>query len=231
MALPLLLLIEDDAEVRTTLTLALADEGYRTIEAEDGTTGIERHRGEHPDMVLLDLRLPDLSGFEVCRRIRAHSPVPIIIVTAFDDTHDLVAGLEAGADDYVTKPVEPKALAARIRALLRRVDMGSHTMQIGSPPPNLGDFEIREQEAVVMLRGAPVELTKTEFRLMCEFAAHSGQVLSREQLLERVWGYDYFGDSRIVDSHIRRLRLKIEPAPDDPTFIQTVRGLGYKFSP
>ena len=176
--------------------------------------------------MLLDLRLPDMSGFDVCRAIRADSIVPIIIITAQTDTHDMVAGLEAGADDYVTKPVVPKELAARIRALLRRV----HLLESTASPKSvmLGDIELRREQGIVLKRGVELSLTKTEYRLLCEFADHAGAVLSRDQLLERVWGYEYLGDSRLVDAHVRRLRLKVEDQPDDPQLIVTVRGIGYR---
>ena len=153
--------------------------------------------------------------------------MPIIIITAQTDTYDLVAGLEAGADDYITKPVVPKELAARIRALLRRVQLQESTA--GCPAPTrFGDVELRREQGIVLKAGREVSLTKTEFRLLCEFADHAGAVLSRDQLLERVWGYEYLGDSRLVDAHVRRLRVKIEDQPDDPRLIVTVRGLGYR---
>jgi DNA-binding response OmpR family regulator len=183
----------------------------------------------NPDLVLLDLRLPDISGFEVCRQLRQHSIVPIIMVTAQTDTHDLVAGLEAGADDYVTKPVVAKELAARIRAALRRtqlVEPGS--IAGGAHIQRLGGVELDRQLNVVSKNGIELSLTKTEFNLLCEFADHPGMVMSRDQLLERVWGYEYLGDSRLVDAHIRRLRVKIEDQPMNPTIIQTVHGMGYK---
>jgi DNA-binding response OmpR family regulator len=152
--------------------------------------------------------------------------VPIIIITAQTDTHDLVAGLEAGADDYVTKPVVPKELAARIRALLRRVQLVETSS--APRPARFGDVELRRDQGIVLKGGRELSLTKTEFRLLCEFADHAGAVLSREQLLERVWGYDYLGDSRLVDAHVRRLRVKVEDHPDDPRLIVTVRGIGYR---
>ena len=152
--------------------------------------------------------------------------MPIIIITAQTDTHDMVAGLEAGADDYVTKPVVPKELAARIRALLRRVQRQESST---SPrPARFGDVELRREQGIVLKAGKELSLTKTEFRLMCEFADHVGAVLSRDQLLERVWGYEYLGDSRLVDAHVRRLRVKIEDQPDDPRLIVTARGIGYR---
>ncbi|MEA3217100.1 MAG: hypothetical protein QOJ19_3256 [Acidimicrobiia bacterium] len=220
-----LLLVEDDPEVRSILRLALEDEGYDVVEAADGRSGLEAFERSQPDLVLLDLRLPDRRGLDICRELRQSSIVPIIIVTAQTDTHDLVAGLEAGADDYVTKPLVPKALAARIRALLRRVALYE---QPSASVARFGDLEVRQDEAVVLLDGQPVELTKTEFRLLCELVAHPNIVLSRDQLLERVWGYDYLGDSRLVDAHVHRLRNKVERDPQNPRFILTVRGLGYK---
>jgi DNA-binding response OmpR family regulator len=220
-----LLLVEDDPEVRSVLRLALEDEGYDVEEAGDGRSGLDLFERAQPDLVLLDLRLPDLRGLDLCREMRQSSIVPIIIVTAQTDTHDLVAGLEAGADDYVTKPVVPKALAARIRALLRRVALQERT---AAPAARFGPLEVREEEALVQLDGERVELTKTEFRLLCELAGHPNIVLSRDQLLERVWGYDYLGDSRLVDAHVHRLRNKVEKDPQNPTLIVTVRGLGYK---
>lgn len=219
-----LLLIEDDDVVRAELARALREEGHEISEAATGTHGLAAFESAAPDLVLLDVRLPDMSGFDVCRQLRAASSVPIIMVTAQDNTHDLVAGLEAGADDYVVKPVEPKALAARIRALMRRTAVTN----AAEPSESAGVLEVLEAQGIVRVRGEEVSLTRTEFRLMCEFANHAGQVLSREQLLDRVWGYDYFGDGRIVDAHVRRLRVKIEPEPENPQFVVTVRGLGYR---
>jgi DNA-binding response OmpR family regulator len=171
--------------------------------------------------------LPGMDGFECCRELRKTSAVPIIMVTARTDTHDVVAGLEAGADDYVTKPFEPKELAARIRALLRR----ARTNEPGLVQLEFGDLEILPEAGVVRRSGEEVHLTRTEFLLLCELAANAGKVLSREQLLERVWSYDYFGDGRLVDVHVRRLRTKIELEPSEPRHVLTVRGLGYKLAP
>jgi DNA-binding response OmpR family regulator len=221
-----LLFIEDDDGIRLALSMALEDEGYDVRQAPSGEAGLEEFRRTPTDLVLLDLRLPDMSGFDVCRALRAESIVPIIMITAQTDTHDMVAGLEAGADDYVTKPVVPKELAARIRALLRRVHLqGRATTPTAT---RFGDVEIRREQGIVLKGGAELNLTKTEFRLMCEFADHAGAVLSRDQLLERVWGYEYLGDSRLVDAHVRRLRLKVEDHPDDPKLIVTARGIGYR---
>jgi DNA-binding response OmpR family regulator len=221
-----LLFIEDDDAIRLALSLALEDEGYSVSEAANGQDGLARFAEESPDLVLLDLRLPDMSGFDVCRALRTSSIVPIIMITAQTDTVDMVAGLEAGADDYVTKPVVPKELAARIRALLRRVQLQGSARAASSV--TFGDVELRREEGIVLKAGEELSLTKTEFRLLCEFADHAGAVLSRDQLLERVWGYDYLGDSRLVDAHVRRLRLKIEDVPDHPSLIVTARGIGYR---
>jgi DNA-binding response OmpR family regulator len=221
-----LLFIEDDDGIRLALRLALEDEGYTVHEAADGAEGLAQFAAHEVDLVLLDLRLPDMSGFDVCRSLRAGSIVPIIIITAQTDTHDMVAGLEAGADDYVTKPVVPKELAARIRALMRRVHLTENTTAARSVM--LGDIELRREQGVVLKGGEELSLTKTEYRLLCEFADHAGAVLSRDQLLERVWGYEYLGDSRLVDAHVRRLRLKVEDQPDDPQLIVTARGIGYR---
>jgi DNA-binding response OmpR family regulator len=221
-----LLFIEDDDAIRLALRLALEDEGYTVVEAVNGAEGLLAFRRQEIDLVLLDLRLPDLSGFDVCRALRADSIVPIIMITAQTDTHDMVAGLEAGADDYVTKPVVPKELAARIRALLRRVHLQEATATV--KPARFGDIELRRDLGVVLKGGEEVSLTKTEYRLLTEFADHAGAVLSRDQLLERVWGYEYLGDSRLVDAHVRRLRLKVEDHADDPKLIVTVRGIGYR---
>ena len=223
-----LLFIEDDDHIRLALSLALEDEGYTVRQAPTGKAGLELFRAKEPELVLLDLRLPDISGFEVCRALRAMSIVPIIIVTAQTDTYDLVAGLEAGADDYVTKPVIAKELAARIRALLRRVQLHESPASPAARPSVFGDVELRREQGIVLKGGRELSLTKTEFHLLCEFADHAGSVLSRDQLLESVWGYEYLGDSRLVDAHVRRLRLKIEDQPDDPHLIVTVRGLGYR---
>ena len=210
-----LLFIEDDDAIRLALSLALEDEGYSVVQAHNATTGLAAFAEREPDLVLLDLRLPDMSGFEVCRQLRSTSIVPIIIVTAQTDT-----------DDYVTKPVVPKELAARIRASLRRVHL--HEAAVPSSVARFGDIEVRRDQGVVLKNGVELNLTKTEYRLICEFADHANVVLSRDQLLERVWGYEYLGDSRLVDAHVRRLRVKIEDQPDDPKLIVTARGIGYR---
>ena len=222
-----LLFIEDDRDIRAALRLALEDEGYKVLESPDGQSGLKTFASENVDLVLLDLRLPDLSGFDVCRELRSKSLVPIIMVTAQTDTHDLVAGLEAGADDYVTKPVVAKELAARIRAALRRTTLLS-TSSATIDRFTVRDVEMRSDQGIVLKDGVELPLTKTEYRLLHIFMENANKVLSRDQLLELVWGYEYLGDSRLVDAHIRRLRLKIEDVPDEPKIIVTVRGMGYR---
>ncbi len=227
MSVQKLLFIEDDDHIRTALRLALEDEGYAITEAVDGITGLKSFDNASVDLVLLDLRLPDMSGFEVCRLLRSKSLVPIIIVTAQTDTHDLVAGLEAGADDYVTKPVIAKELAARIRAALRRTTLTSTTSN-STDRFVVKDIELKVDQGIALKSGVEILLTKTEYRLLQVFLENQNNVLSRDQLLEIVWGYEYLGDSRLVDAHIRRLRVKIEDSPDDPKIIVTVRGMGYR---
>ena len=222
-----LLFIEDDRDIRAALRLALEDEGYKVLESPDGQSGLKTFASENVDLVLLDLRLPDMSGFDVCRELRSKSLVPIIMVTAQTDTHDLVAGLEVGADDYVTKPVVAKELAARIRAALRRTTLLS-TSSATIDRFTVRDVEMRSDQGIVLKGGIELPLTKTEYRLLHIFMENANKVLSRDQLLELVWGYEYLGDSRLVDAHIRRLRLKIEDVPDEPRIIVTVRGMGYR---
>jgi len=222
-----ILTVEDDERIRTAVKMALEDEGWEVVEAESGEQAIDAFSSQPTDVVLIDLMLPGIDGFELCRTIRRTSDVPILMVTARTDTHDVVAGLEAGADDYVTKPFQPKELSARIRALLRR----ARPAETGNPHLRFGDLEVIPAEGVVRSAGDEVHLTKTEFRLLCELASAPGRVFSREQLLERVWGYDYFGDGRLVDVHVRRLRTKVEPDAANPRHVVTVRGLGYKLQP
>ncbi len=219
-----ILTVEDDERIRTAVKLALEDEGWQVLEADNGEDALALFRREPADVVLIDIMLPGIDGFEVCRSLRRQSDVPIVMVTARDDTHDVVAGLEAGADDYLTKPFAPKELSARIRALLRR----ARTTEPGVSRLTFGDLEIIPEQGRVTLSGNDLHLTKTEFRLLVELASSPGRVFSREVLLERVWGYDYFGDGRLVDVHIRRLRTKIEADPANPRHVVTVRGLGYK---
>jgi DNA-binding response OmpR family regulator len=219
-----ILAVEDDERIRTAVKLALEDEGWTVAEAGTGEDALAQFQQEPADVVLIDIMLPGIDGFEVCRSIRRTSDVPIVMVTARADTHDVVAGLEAGADDYLTKPFAPKELSARIRALLRR----ARTSEVSSPHLRFGDLEIVPEEGVVRRNGRDVHLTKTEFRVLVELAQSPGRVFSREVLLERIWGYGYFGDGRLVDVHVRRLRTKVEADPANPRHVVTVRGLGYK---
>jgi DNA-binding response OmpR family regulator len=216
--------VEDDERIRTAVKMALEDEGWVVEEAETGEDALEAFARQPTDVVLIDIMLPGVDGFEVCRSLRRTSDVPIVMVTARADTHDVVAGLEAGADDYLTKPFAPKELSARIRALMRR----ARKPESGTTSMKFGDLEIIPDAGVVRRAGTELHLTKTEFRLLCELASSPGRVFSREVLLERVWGYGYFGDGRLVDVHVRRLRTKIESDPANPRHVATVRGLGYK---
>jgi len=221
-----ILLVEDDDRIRETTRLVLEDEGYDVDDADNAEGALERYDEFAPDCVLLDIMLPGIDGFEACRALRRRGDVPIIMVTARTDKFDVVAGLEAGADDYVTKPFEPKELTARIRALLRRVRMPTSASDDGRIV--LDDLEVLPDEGVVRKDGREIALTKTEFRLLCEMAASPGRVFSREILLEQVWGYTYLGDGKLVDTHIHRLRAKVESDPANPRHVVTVRGLGYK---
>ena len=218
------LTVEDDERIRASVKLALEDEGWIVDEAPTGEVAIAIFQNTPADVVLIDIMLPGIDGFELCRTIRKLSDVPIVMVTARIDTHDVVAGLEAGADDYLTKPFAPKELSARIRALLRRVRPSAP----GHSKLVFGNLEIIPDEGKVTLAGKDVPLTKTEFRLLCELAHDPNGVFSREVLLDKVWGHGYFGDGRLVDVHIRRLRMKVEVDPAEPTHVVTVRGLGYR---
>jgi two-component system response regulator MtrA len=219
-----ILLVEDDPSIREITAIGLTAAGFAVETAEDGVIALERFRGEPFDLVLLDLMLPRLDGYEVARQIRRTSTIPIVMLTARSEAIDVVVGLEAGADDYVRKPFELPELVARVRAALRRA---------GATSPDdaalrLGSLAIDVAGRTVTRDGADVPLTRTEFDLLLELARHPGQVLSRDVLLDRVWGYDYLGDSRLVDVAIQRLRAKVERDPAAPELIQTVRGAGYK---
>ncbi|MCY4069015.1 MAG: response regulator transcription factor [Acidimicrobiaceae bacterium] len=221
-----ILTVEDDERIRTALRLALEDEGWEVEEVSAGEDALVAFDRAPADIVLVDIMLPGIDGFDICRAIRKSSDVPIVMITARSDTHDVVAGLEAGADDYLTKPFAPKELSARIRALLRRVRSSAGDSEIV-----FDDLRILPDEGVVRVSGAEAQLTKTELRLLVELASSPGRVFSREVLLERVWDLGYFGDGRLVDVHVRRLRTKIEPDPANPRHVVTVRGRGYKLQP
>jgi two-component system, OmpR family, response regulator MtrA len=219
-----ILLVEDDPSIRELTARGLTAAGFEVLTAATGDDGLARFRSERPDVIVLDVMLPGLDGLEVCRAIRATSAVPIVMLTARADTIDVVVGLETGADDYVTKPFEMRELVARVRASLRRATRA----EAADDQLRLGPLRIDVAAHAVDRDGQPIELTPTEFRLLVELARHAGNVLSRDQLLERVWGYDYLGDSRLVDAAVQRLRAKVEPDPSHPTVVQTVRGVGYR---
>jgi two-component system response regulator MtrA len=218
-----ILVVEDDASLREVTRLGLQRDGFTVLTAGDGREGLGLFRSRHPDLVLLDVMLPGLDGLEVCRAIRAESAVPVVMLTARSDTVDVVVGLESGADDYVVKPFDMAELVARVRAALRRAT------QLGpAEVVNLGPLRIDLAAHRVDREGDEVAVTPTEFRLLVELARRPGQVFTREMLLERVWGYGYLGDSRLVDVAVQRLRSKIELDPANPGLIVTVRGVGYR---
>jgi two-component system response regulator MtrA len=218
-----ILLVEDDPSIREITQLGLEAVGFAVTTAEDGDEALRRFKADHPDLVLLDVMLPKRDGFEVCRAIRSESATPVVMLTARSDTIDVVVGLESGADDYVTKPFEMPELVARIRAALRRARHEEHAETI-----TFGDVRIDVLGHAAWRGESDLGLTPTEFRLLVELAHRPGQVFTREILLERVWGYDYLGDSRIVDVAIQRLRAKVEADPAAPRLIETVRGVGYR---
>jgi DNA-binding response OmpR family regulator len=221
--MPRILIVEDDDHIRTALRLMFEGEGFTVDDAPTGELGVALFSRMASDVAIVDVMLPGMTGFQCCQALRTASDLPIVIVSARDETADVILGLESGADDYVTKPFVPEELLARVRAhLRRRPDKSTNAFQ-------LGDLRVIPDEGVVRhLDGTELHLTSTEFRLLTDLAAANGRVLSREDLLEHVWGYDYFGDSRLVDVHIRRLRMKIEPDSASPTYLVTVRGTGYK---
>ena len=219
-----ILLVEDDPSIREVTAIGLGAAGFDVATAVDGVDGVERFRAEPFDLVLLDVMLPRLDGYEVCRQIRRTSTVPIVMLTARSEAIDVVVGLEAGADDYVRKPFEVPELIARLRAALRRAGAGS----TDGGQLRLGPIVIDVAGRSVSRDGTDVPLTRTEFDLLLELTRHAGQVLSRDVLLDRVWGYDYLGDSRLVDVAIQRLRAKIETDSAAPELVVTVRGAGYK---
>ena len=222
-----ILVVDDEATLRETLVEALESEGYRAIAAADGREALVRFRADRPDLVLLDLMLPELSGVEVCRIIRAESDVPIVMLTAKDSEVDKVVGLELGADDYVTKPFSLRELTARIRALFRRSEQ-----RAVEPPPSvvdLGRVQIDLAGHRLLRQGEAVAIKPKAFDLLAFFLRHPGQVFTRDQLLEHVWGYDFAGETRTVDVHVHWLRSHIEDDASNPAFIHTVRGVGYVF--
>jgi DNA-binding response OmpR family regulator len=230
---PRLLVVEDDDPIRTALRWALEDEGYDVAEAVSGEEALAVVGTATPDVMVVDLMLGTMDGFAVIREVRRDHDLPIIVVSARADTHDIVAALEAGADDYVTKPFEVKEITARLRALRRRAGSGAATTGAGPEEVVLdrspaAPLVLREAAGTVHRGEEQLPLTLTEFRLLCELASAPGRVFSRQVLLERVWEHGFFGDERIVDVHIRRLRTKVERDPAAPRIVVTVRGLGYR---
>lgn len=222
-----ILLIDDDPVLLDTLRYRLTREGFLVITAEDGVAGLELARQEKPDLVVLDLMLPELDGFDVCRILRKESNVPILMLTARETETDKVVGLELGADDYLTKPFSLRELIARIRALIRRA--GVSEAQESAPVLTAGGVQVDTARREVILKGEPVALKPKEFDLLAYLIANKGLALSREQLMEKVWGYEYEGEARTIDVHIRWLREKLEIDPSHPQLIETVRGVGYRF--
>ena len=221
------LIVEDDQTLLSVLEYNLRKEGYTVVTAADGVQALEAARKEKPDLIILDIMLPKMSGFEVCRILRKEMTVPILMLTAKDDEIDKIAGLDLGADDYMTKPFSMRELLARVRAMLRRADMqaqkGAAENQL-----KLGDIEVDIRRHSVTRGGNILGLTPKEFDLLTFLARNKGLVFNRDQLLEKVWGYDYSGNTRTVDVHVRWLRQKIEDNPDKPRRLVTVRGVGYK---
>lgn len=220
-----ILVVDDEERIRSLVCSYLQDEGYEVIEAATGEAAIEEVRDRAPDLVVLDVRLPGIDGFEALRRVRRFSDVYVIMLTARTEETDKLIGLEVGADDYVTKPFSPRELAARVKVVLRR-DRGR-----GSGESRVLTFpgvSIDQDRRLVEVDGEPVELTVLEFDLLTALASAPGRVFTRRQLIERVWGWDFFGDERVVDVHIRNLRKALDDQADAPRFVGTVRGVGYK---
>ncbi len=223
-----ILVVDDEPTYRDALAFNLRRDGYQVAVAADGVAAVAAFETESPDLILLDLMLPGLSGIEVCKRVRTTSNVPIIMVTAKDDEVDKVVGLEVGADDYLTKPYSYRELVARIRAVLRRT---SPADKVEAEPPaflEVGDLTLDSDAHVVTVGGTPVQMPLREFELLEMFMENPGRVLTRAQILDRIWGLDYIGDTKTLDVHVKRIRAKIEEDPAHPQVLITVRGLGYK---
>ena len=227
-----ILIIEDEQQINDILAIQLGKEGYKTISAFDGIQGLETALSENPDLILLDVMLPGMDGWEVCKKIREHSSVPIIMLTAREDEVDKILGLELGADDYITKPYSARELTARIKANLRRsaYDIPVTQKQDDVNTINSGDLTINIERYEVSKNGNVIDITLREFELLKFLAMQPDKIFSREKLLENVWGYEYYGDVRTVDVTVRRLREKIEDDPSMPKYIITKRGVGYYFN-
>ena len=224
--MPKILIVEDEPNMVAGLRDNFEYEGYGVITAPDGIAGLERALAESPDLVILDVMMPRMSGLDVCKQLKAKRPaIPIIMLTARGQEVDKVVGLELGADDYVTKPFSIRELLARVKAVLRRAQPGPKDKERYS----FGDVEVNLRSCQVSRKGKQLEVSSKEFDLLKYFLIHSGEAISRDRLLEEVWGYDRFPTTRTVDAHIVRLRQKLEPKPDDPRYFLTVHGVGYKF--
>lgn len=222
------LVVDDEKSIVRLVTFNLEKEGFTTLEAYDGEEALQKTREANPDLIILDIMLPGLDGLEVCRRIRREGMQPaVIMLTAKDHEIDRVLGLELGADDYITKPFSPRELVARVRAVLRRTKQVEHPRS--GKTIKTGGLLIDPERYEVKLNGHPVELTPKEFELLEFLARNAGKVMTRDTLLNHIWGYTYDGDTRIVDVHVSNLREKIETSPKNPVYIKTVRGVGYKF--
>ena len=226
---PLVLVVDDEQSYRDALTVALEREGFSVETAADGVEALERFDAVQPALVLLDVMLPRISGVDVCRQIRTRSRVPIIMVTARNAEIDAVVGLEVGADDYVTKPFRLRELIARVRAALRRVPVGPDAEGASDDVIEIGDVRLDAARHEVSVRGDLVALPLKEFELLELLLANAGRVLTRDVLIDRIWGPNYFGDTKTLDVHVKRLRTKVEEDPGHPTHIVTVRGVGYRF--
>jgi DNA-binding response OmpR family regulator len=224
--MPKILIVEDEPGMVAGLRDNFEFEGYQVLSAMDGVSGLERALADSPDLVILDVMMPRMSGLDVCKQLKSKRPaIPIIMLTARGQEVDKVVGLELGADDYVTKPFSIRELLARVKAVLRRIE----SVPKGKDRYSFGDVEVNLQSCQVSRRGRSLDFSSKEFDLLKYFLSHPGQALTRDRLLEEVWGYDKFPTTRTVDAHIVRLRQKLEPKPDDPRFFLTVHGTGYKF--
>ena len=222
-----ILIVEDESSLNEPLAFLLKREGYETAIAESGTDAVEQFERDGADLILLDLMLPEMPGTEVCKRIRATSTVPIIMLTAKDSEVDIIVGLELGADDYVTKPYSTRELLARVRAVLRRSEVDSEDED--ESIVQVGDIRMDIDRHTVLVRGNLTQMPLKEFELLEYLMRNAGRVLTRSQLIDRVWGPDYYGDTKTLDVHIKRIRSRIEEIPSSPKLLVTVRGLGYRF--
>ena len=225
-----ILVVEDEKAIADILVFNLSREGYDTMAAYDGAEGLHKALTESPDLILLDVMMPEMDGFEVCRRVRAQSDIPIIMLTAREEEADKVMGLNGGADDYITKPFSPTELLARVDSLYRRVEM--HTPKAAAPVDDitLGEFVLNLRRRTLLKNGKNIELTQVEFQMIEYFFNNPDTALDRTDILEKVWGSNYFGEEKIVDVNIRRLRMKVEDDPSQPRHLVTVWGMGYKWN-